>query len=53
MSRVRIQEHKLGYDATAHANKAHSQKRVGDEEVFEAVRLQSWFGERYWTVDES
>jgi hypothetical protein len=39
-----------------HANKAHNQKRVADEDVCRVVRLQSWFGEkreRYWVVDES
>jgi hypothetical protein len=39
-----------------HANKQHNKKRVKDEYVFRAVRLQSWFGEkreRYWVVDES
>jgi hypothetical protein len=38
-----------------HANQAHDKKRVADEDIFQAVRLQSWFGEkreRYWTVDE-
>ena len=39
-----------------HGNKAHSMKRVKDEELFQAVRLQTWFRdgkERYWVVDES
>jgi hypothetical protein len=39
-----------------HGNKAHGKKRVPNEEIFRAVRLQSWFGEkreRYWVVDES
>jgi hypothetical protein len=39
-----------------HANKAHDQKRLADQDSFTAVRLQSWFGkrrERYWVVDES
>jgi hypothetical protein len=39
-----------------HGNKAHSKKRVADEELFHSVRLQSWFGEkreRYWVVGES
>src|SRR5271156_5196867 len=39
-----------------HANQAHDKKRVADEDIFRAVRLQSWFGEkreRYWAVDES
>jgi len=38
-----------------HSNKAHGKKRVRDEEMFTAVRLQSWFREgkeRYWVVDE-
>jgi hypothetical protein len=46
-NRARIREH---------ANKEHSKKREQDEELFEYVRLQSWFGrkrERYWVVDES
>jgi hypothetical protein len=39
-----------------HANQGHSKKRVPDEDIFKAVRLQSWFSgkrERYWVVDES
>jgi hypothetical protein len=39
-----------------HANKEHLKKRQRDKELFECVRLQSWFGqkrERYWVVDES
>jgi hypothetical protein len=39
-----------------HANKVHNKKRVADEDIFQAVQLQSWFGEkreRYWVVDES
>jgi hypothetical protein len=39
-----------------HANQAHNKKRVKDEEIFQSVRLQSWFWdgkERYWVVDES
>ena len=39
-----------------HGNKAHSKKRVPNEEMFQVARLQSWFGEkreRYWVVDES
>jgi hypothetical protein len=39
-----------------HANIEHCKKRAKDEEVFIAVRLQTWFGqkrERYWVVDES
>ena len=36
-----------------HANQAHDQKRVVDKDIFAAVCLQSWFGEkreRYWVV---
>lgn len=39
-----------------HANQAYDKKRVADEDISKAVRLQSWFGEkreRYWAVDES
>ena len=39
-----------------HSNKVYNKKRVADEDLFNAVRLQSWFGEkreRYWVVDES
>ena len=39
-----------------HANKVHDKKRVRDEELFDPVRLQSWFWkgkERYWVVEES
>jgi Orsellinic acid/F9775 biosynthesis cluster protein D len=39
-----------------HGNKAHSLKRIADDELFRVVRLQSWFRdgkERYWVVDES
>lgn len=39
-----------------HANKKHNKKEVADEEMFQVVRLQTWFGkkrERYWVVDES
>ena len=39
-----------------HGNKVHNKKRVPNEDIFQAVRLQSWFGEkreRYWAVDES
>jgi len=42
--------------ARKHSNKAHDKKRVADEDLFNAVKLQSWFGEkrkRYWVVDES
>jgi Orsellinic acid/F9775 biosynthesis cluster protein D len=39
-----------------HANQAHNKKRAADEDIFQAARLQSWFGEKrewYWSVDES
>ena len=39
-----------------HGNKEHKQQRVDDDELFEKVRLQSWFQDhrqRYWVVDES
>src|SRR6202043_2662789 len=39
-----------------HGNKEHKLKRVVDEELFNHVRLQSWFPEsreRYWVVNES
>jgi hypothetical protein len=39
-----------------HGNQQHSMKRVEDEELFQTVRLQTWFRdgkERYWVVDES
>ena len=39
-----------------HANKKHNKKGVADEDMFQVVRMQSWFGqkrERYWVVDES
>ena len=39
-----------------HGNKAHNKKRIADEDMFQVVRLQSWFGqkrEQYWVVDES
>jgi len=38
-----------------HGNKAHGKQRAKDEELFRAVRLQSWFQDsrqRYWVVDE-
>jgi hypothetical protein len=38
-----------------HGNKEHSLKRIADDELFQPVRMQSWFGEgkeRYWVVDE-
>jgi len=37
-----------------HCNKDHNKKRLPDEELFEAVKLQCWFGEkrgRFWIVD--
>jgi hypothetical protein len=39
-----------------HGNKEHKQQRVGDDELFRKVRLQSWFQDhrqRYWVVDEN
>jgi hypothetical protein len=39
-----------------HGNKEHLLKDVADDELFQLVRMQSWFGEkkeRYWVVDES
>jgi hypothetical protein len=39
-----------------HANQVHNKKRVADEDMYQSVRLQSWFGEkreRYWVVDEN
>ena len=39
-----------------HGNKEHDKKRAADDDLFNSVRLQSWFGkrrERYWVVDES
>jgi Orsellinic acid/F9775 biosynthesis cluster protein D len=39
-----------------HGNKEHSLKRIADNELFQPVRLQTWFQdgkERYWVVDES
>jgi hypothetical protein len=39
-----------------HGNEGHGLKRVGDDELFRKVRLQSWFQDhrqRYWVVDES
>jgi hypothetical protein len=38
-----------------HGNKEHQKQRVGDNELFRKVRLQSWFQDhrqRYWVVDE-
>jgi hypothetical protein len=42
--------------ARVHANKGHNSKRAKDKDIFNHVRLQSWYGqkrERYWIVDES
>jgi hypothetical protein len=39
-----------------HANKTHNKKRAADKDLFDTVKLQSWFWtgkERYWVVDES
>ena len=39
-----------------HGNTAHNKQRVADEDLYEAVRLQSWFDDRrarYWVVDEA
>ena len=39
-----------------HGNKEHKKQRVGDDELFWKVRLQSWFQDhrqRYWVVDEN
>jgi hypothetical protein len=39
-----------------HGNRVHSQQRVADEELYEVVKLQSWFDDRrarYWVVDEA
>ena len=39
-----------------HGNKEHGKKRIADEDLFDPVKLQSWFREgkeRYWVVDES
>jgi hypothetical protein len=39
-----------------HGNKEHGKKRVADEDLFDLVKLQSWFREgkeRYWVVDDS
>lgn len=39
-----------------HGNKKHKLKRVVDNELFQSVRLQTWFRtgkERYWIVDEN
>jgi hypothetical protein len=43
-------------NARKHGNKVHGKKRVADENLFDSVKLQSWFKggkERYWVVDES
>ena len=37
-----------------HCNTKHNQRRLKDEQLFQAIQLQSWFGEkraRYWAVD--
>jgi hypothetical protein len=39
-----------------HGNKEHLLKRIADGELFQPVRLQTWFREgkeQYWVVDES
>jgi hypothetical protein len=39
-----------------HGNKEHSKKRVAEDELFDSVRLQSWFWEgkeQYWIADEN
>lgn len=39
-----------------HGNREHKQQRMGDDELFTKVRVQSWFQDhrqRYWVVDES
>ena len=39
-----------------HGNQEHGKKRVADEDLFDPIKLQSWFWEgkeRYWVVDES
>lgn len=39
-----------------HGNKDHNMKRIADKDLFDLVKLQSWFWvgrERYWVVDES
>lgn len=39
-----------------HGSKQHNQKGLKDEQIFMAVQLQTWFGEkraRYWVVDAS
>jgi hypothetical protein len=40
----------------AHRNKDYSKKRAADKDLFDQVRLQTWFRERkerFWVVDES
>ncbi|KAK6599319.1 hypothetical protein H4I96_08523 [Botrytis cinerea] len=42
--------------ARQHCNKVHNQKRMADEEMFQLVKLQCWFGTkrgRFWIVDEA
>lgn len=39
-----------------HGNKEHNKQRTADEDLFQKVQIQSWFGEnraRYWIVDSS
>jgi Orsellinic acid/F9775 biosynthesis cluster protein D len=54
--------HCLDYYSTSrkkmkvHGNKKHLLKDIANDELFQPVRIQSWFGEgkeRYWVVDES
>ena len=38
-----------------HGNKVHSLKGIADSELFQSIRMQSWFGEgmeRYSVLDE-
>jgi hypothetical protein len=39
-----------------HSNTAHNKQRVADQELYEVVKLQSWFDDRrarYWIIDEA
>jgi len=39
-----------------HGNREHAMKRVSDKQLYQVVRLQTWFRdgkERYWVVNES
>jgi hypothetical protein len=39
-----------------HGNKEHGKRRVADEDLFQIVKLQSWFSEKkaqYWVIDEA